>query len=61
MFWIPKFEKYTLFQRGCEYPMPPPPPEEAINRNSTGDIFGAMIHHGENFKALYDRFKNEGK
>jgi len=61
MSWIPRNQKYTLFQRGCEYPMPPPSSESVVKNNSTGNIFTLLEYYGENFKALYDRFKSEKK
>jgi len=57
MYWIPRNEKYTLFQRDCEYPMPST--HEMVADESTGaNLFGVLNYAGH-FEEVYKRFKKE--
>ncbi|MCL2576669.1 MAG: hypothetical protein FWE27_01270 [Defluviitaleaceae bacterium] len=57
MRWIPQYEKYTLFQRGCEYPMPV---ISDFAEADGGNIF-AVFFDDTDFKALYEHFKSKGQ
>ena len=56
MYWIPRNQRFTLFQRGTNHPLPA---EDDVHIHATGNnIFSVMSSsYEELFKSLYEQFK----
>jgi len=56
MYWIPRYERFTLFQRDGNYSMPN---ENDIHFHATGNnIFSVLSRIDSPFKSLYEKYKS---
>jgi len=53
--WIPRLERFALFQHDCASPMPPD--NDIILYGAGSNIFSMLSAFGADFKMLYEKFK----